>query len=292
MKRILIIYNVKSSRAAQVRSKVIEPIRAKTGVMVGKYSLRATSLEENAKRLAEMIVDGDEVVVAGGDGTVAVALNGAIHSGSDIELLALPYGNFDDMARAFREEGGKKWYPLEIKVNGEHFRYAGGYFSMGMFAESTKIFDEKGEREELQRRGGGLVYSIVKLAEWYFWRREKRVLPVGKVNGVEWSGRLTDYLAVNTGTVAKVMKTKGYGTEKKRFYRSMGELKGFWGLMWYMMRSIWRRMPGEETDGETIEFEAPVTIAVQTDGEYCKLSGVERIEIKKAKKGVKVAKMD
>jgi len=122
--------------------------------MVGKYGVLNTSLEDNACRLSMILQDGDVVVAAGGDGTASIALNGVILSKKDVAFNALPYGNFNDMAKTLSGEEGKKWYPLEVKINGKNWRYVGCYFSVGMFAASTRSFDEKGRRAKVKSKCG------------------------------------------------------------------------------------------------------------------------------------------
>ena len=290
MRRIIIIYNSRSSKARQVYEEVVRPIQQKAGVLVGKFGVERTNLADNAEKLSRILQNGDIVVAAGGDGTTTIALNGIIKSGKKVAMAVLPYGNFNDMAGDWKDKAGKEWYPIEVLVNGKHFWYAGGYFSMGMFARSTKVFDGEEERRKLQEKNGGVVYSIRTLAKWYFRHKGEEFLPEGELNGEKWDGKMTDYLAINTERVARIMKAKGYGLGRKRFYRSTGKLQSFWRLMGYMMRSVFGVMPGEETEGDVIRFEKPTEVTVQTDGECQLLRGVREIRIKKADFGVKIAK--
>lgn len=290
MKRAIIVYNKRSSRAGLVRDEVIQPMQGKAGFLVGKYEILRTNVWDNAERLAKVIQDGDMVIAAGGDGTATIALNGIMRSGKIAELVAVPYGNFNDMARALEGKGGKIWYPLEVRINGEHFWYVGGYFSVGMFAKSTGVFDEKEEREKLQRRQGGVAYSIMELAKWYFGKGRKERLPMAKLNGELLDGKTTDFLVINCGTVAKIMKAKDYGEDKEKFYVSTGRLGAIGRLMGYMAKSIVREIPGEKMKGVVLDFLESVDVAGQVEGEYQKIRGVEKIEIKKANLGIKIAK--
>ena len=99
MRRIIIVYNPRSSKAMFVKDKVFGPLREIKGVMIGKYEIQPTDVDDNAKRLAEFLLDGDIVVTAGGDGTATIGLNGVILSEKIVRFMALPYGNFNDMAR-------------------------------------------------------------------------------------------------------------------------------------------------------------------------------------------------
>ncbi len=72
-------------------------------------------------------------------------------SGVRARFAALPYGNFCDVAKTFgcrtiegimRARKTEKVWPLEVIVDGEHYRYGVGYFTMGMFAEASREFDD------------------------------------------------------------------------------------------------------------------------------------------------------
>ena len=55
-----------------------------------------------------------------------------------------------------------------------------------------------------------------------------------------------------------------------------------------MARSILWRVPGETVDEAVIEFEKPADFEIQAEGEYMRFSGVEKVEIRKAKRCLKV----
>ena len=283
MQRVIVVYNKNSSRAKYVKEEVIRPLQKKPGLLVGKYATRKTSLTDNAQRLAMILQDGDVVLVAGGDGTASMAINGVMISGRKVAMKLLPYGNFNDMARAWRGIPGEKWYPLEIKINGEHFWWVGGYCSIGMFAKSTGVFDEIDERATLQRKDGGLACSIWMLMKWYFKNKKDRFLGEGKIDGQSWQMGMSDYLFINTERVARLMRTDGYGLERKKFYLSSGRLTSFWRLIWYMLKSILVRMPGEEVVESKVEFDNDTEVAIQVDGECNIIKKVKTIEVKKSK---------
>ena len=108
MKRLLIVYNSRSSRYEEIKEEVLEPAQKISGVMIGKYEVQPTDVDKNAKNLAKILTDGDTVLALGGDATAAVAANGIMQAGKQVRLGVLPYGNFNDLAgtlglRNFRE---------------------------------------------------------------------------------------------------------------------------------------------------------------------------------------------
>lgn len=214
LKKLIVVYNPRSSKHAAVAKEVLAPARKLSGWLVGKYEVKAMRLHENADELAKILSDGDLVVAAGGDGTASMAVNGVMRSGKDVALGVLGYGNFNDFARMLKskravEYGGeyvggvteiveryeagktKEIYPLEVKVDGKHWRYAPCYVSLGLFAESTAVFDEPKVREKLKTGKKHLVFSIFTLARWYFRNRKREFLPEGKIKEVRHATGVT-----------------------------------------------------------------------------------------------------
>lgn len=300
MKRLLIVYNPRSSRYADVREEVLAPARDLTGYMVGKYEIEKTDVDRNAKKFAGILKDGDMVLAAGGDATAVIAVNGILQSGRDVTLSVLPYGNFNDLARTlgtekfedvFKSRAGKL-YPLEIVVDGKLLRYATCYVTMGMTAEAVKIYDGAKMRKVLKRKWGRYVGSYTNLMKWYFKNRHKhQFLPEFKLNGVLKDKRTSDYAAVNGKSMARVMKGGEDWTDSKRFRSETDRLTNFWRLVKLMTKSVLVRVPGEETTGDVLEFVKPGRVELQAEGESLVLEGVKKIEIKKGAKCLKIIRI-
>lgn len=324
LKKLIIVYNPRSSKAKAVEQEVLKPARGIKGWLVGKYQVKPTDVDDNAKELAKILNDGDLVIAAGGDGTAVIAVNGVMLSGKDVTLGVLGYGNFNDMARMLKskravEYGGeyvggvteivqkflegkvRKIYPLEVKIDGEHWRYAPCYVTLGLFAESVAVFDEEKVREKLRTGKKGLIFSVWNLAKWYFRNRRREFLlkgeieredPRGKeveIKGVaqEFPEKATDYMAINGSSVARVMRGGKSYRKEKEFRSNIAKLGGFFGLMWFMLRSMLVRVPGKKTKRDVIRFTEPSEVEIQAEGEYQRLKGVKEIVVEK-KEGLKV----
>ncbi len=325
MQRLLIVYNPRSSRAVEVEKEVLAPARELTGIMVGKYEVERTDVDKNAEKFAKLLKDGDLVLAAGGDATATIAANGVLLSGRDASLAVLPYGNFNDLARtlktkSFEQVFGelkraearnvklgddraedtksenvvfkntiKKLYPLEIIVDGKFFRYATCYVTIGMTAEAVEIYDRPEVRKKLKKNWGRKVGSYVSLASWYFKNRHrKQFLPEFALNGKLQDKRVSDYAAVNGRSMARVMKGGEDYLKPKTFRSETDRLTNFWRLFRLMFLSIFVRVPGTETKGDTLEFVKPATVEIQAEGEYKVFREVKKIEIRKAEKWLKV----
>ena len=321
MKRIIVVYNSHSSRSSEVKKEVLEHLSDLKGFIVGKYEVAKTDVDDNAKKLAKIIDNGDLVVAAGGDATGVIVANAILKSGKSATLAALPYGNFNDLARTLRTDkfedviawagdtaggtpGGasattgetavagpaQKLYPLEIIVDGKFYRYATCYVTIGMTAEAVKLYDEPKMRKTLKSSFGRKIGSYTHLASWYFKNRHKKVfLPEFKLNGKLQPKKTTDYAAVNGRSMARVMKGREDFKDPERFRSETDRLASFWRLFRLMSRSILFRVPGTDTKYDKLEFLAPATVKIQAEGEHTTFTNIKTIEIRKSKKCLKVA---
>ncbi len=298
MKKLICVYNPRSSHFLQVKKDVLDKLREQKGWMLGKYEVIDTNVDDNAKRLAKVLSDGDLVIAAGGDGTANIAVNGIMLSGREkVQLGVLGYGNFNDTARNFgkpsleeiMEGKAQEVWPLECKINGKHWRYGVCYFTIGMFAEACEVFDHPKTRKSLRKGKKSIFYSIRMLASWWFKERKKHTfMPefgLGDASGEYVSSKgASDYMAVNSKTVAKMMKGGKYCTHQEDFLSATGQMTKFWPLMSMMTRSILRRIPGTESSYDRLVFREPAKMMFQAEGEYKMIDNVMMVEIKKSAK--------
>ena len=178
MKRLVIVYNPRSTRFPEVEREVLAKARKMKGWMVLKFEVEHAPIEKEAGRLAEIIRKGDLVVAAGGDGTATMALNAIMESGKLATMGVLPFGNFNDFSatlgepsflqiiRRFEEGKYKEFYPLEVSDDGRHFLYVGLYFTVGMLAEAAGLFEDEKVRRKLGRARNRLNFSARKTFGW------------------------------------------------------------------------------------------------------------------------------
>lgn len=299
MKRIIIVYNPRSSRYDKVRREILEEATKLNGYMVGKYEIKKTSIDENVQNLTEIIKENDLIVAVGGDATGAIASNAILRSGLDVRLAMLPYGNFNDLSRTLGVSSfeaifdskvkTQKYYPLEILINDRLVRYSTCYVTIGMIAESVGIYDEPKVRRKLKTSFGRRVGSYWIVAGWYFKNRHKReFLPSFKINGKKVPVGTSDYIAVNSRYMARVMRGGKDYLRKREFRSDTYKLTSFIKLCKMMTASMLKRVPGKETVGDEIIFDNPSSVTLQAEGESIHSERVTKIEIKKGKKYLKV----
>ena len=295
MKRLILVYNPRSSHYTKVKRDVITKLQGLSGWMIGKFEVADTDVDDNAGRLAKILLDNDLVISAGGDGTANIAMNGVMLSGrKDVKLGVLGYGNFNDMARSFGKpklqdilEGKpEKVWPLECSINGKHWRYGMCYFTIGMFAEACGVFDHPKTRRALRKGNKRTVFSLGVLIQWWMRQHRKQFMPEFELGGGTGeyvpSNKASDYMAVNGKTVAKIMRGGKYFLQKDGFLSAMGKMNKFWPLFAMMTRSVFHRVPGIESDYDELVFRKPSRMMFQAEGEYKMISGVEKVEIRKA----------
>ena len=158
-----------------------------------------------------------------------------------------------------------------------------------MTAEAVSLYDTPKVRKKLKTNFGRKISSYTSLANWYFKNRHKKVfLPELKLNGNLQHKKTSDYAAINGRSMARVMKG-GEDYKKPRIFRSETDrLANFWRLFKLMVKSIFHRIPGSETDGDVLEFTSPATVTIQAEGEYHTFKNIKTIEIKKGNKCLKV----
>ena len=298
MKLLFIVYNPRSSHYEQVKTDIIDRLKGLKGVMVGKFEVEPTNVDDNARRLAKVLTTGDLVIAAGGDGTANIAVNGIMLSkAQNVKFGVIGYGNFNDVARTFGNlklddilRGHvKRVYPLECKINGKHWRFGMCYFTLGMFAEACACFDAPKTRKTLRKGGRKTVFSLMTLVKWWFKNHRQQFLPETFQLGdssedfVECK-KMSDYMAVNGRTVAKIMKGSNWYLKESGFLSMTGQMTKFHKLVPMMLRSIFKRVPGTDSDYDCLVFPEASTVMVQAEGEYKKISGVRTVEISKVGK--------
>lgn len=304
MRKLILVYNSGASHYVAVRSEVIEQVWKIPGWMVGKFEVKKTAVDENAELLAQMLRDGDLVVSAGGDGTAAVALNGVMLAGKNVALGVLGYGNFNDMAgmlgvkrpveygdeylggvreivEKFERDELKEIYPLEVIVDGKHWRWAACYVTMGLLAEATQAMNEKRVRKKLKTGKQGVGFSLFVALKWFLRNRRRQFLPEEiKMNGKMAPSRTTDYLAVNGPRLAKVMKGGKWYLDAEKFGSVTRRLSGFWRMVGFGLRSVVFGIKLSDSEGDAIEFGEPTEVVVQAEGESEKMK-ILRMEARK-----------
>lgn len=197
-------------------------------------------------------------------------------------------------------------WPLEILVDGKHWRYAPCYVTLGLLAEASEIMDGDRVRKSLNTGKRGPLYSLMVAVWWYLKNKGREFLPspgvessapegvadseevVVKLNGEALEEGATDYLAVNGPTMSRLMKGGKWYLSETGFGSAVKRLGKFWKMVGFGLRSVIFGLRLNEASVDKIEFSQPSTVEIQAEGEYQRLEGVSKIEVRKAKRGMKV----
>ena len=281
--RVILVCNCKSTGHKRVEKEVVKPLREfilrQKGMTFLRFDVESPTLEENAEKLSKLIMSGDVILTAGGDGTAGIGVNGIMQSGKDAKFYVIPCGNFNDIIQILRPNSGKKVYPIEALIDGKHFRYALAYFTVGMMAESTKIFDDEKVRRKLRKSKFNLIFSLKTLLMWFFVNRKKDYITI---DGQKYS----DILVVNGKNVARLMKGGEYYLGETFLYTEQ-RLNNFFAMVFFMLQAMFSGIPGKKLKNKRIRFEEKQRIFIQSEGEYKDLV-VQEISFLKSKKSIEI----
>ena len=281
--RVILVCNCKSTGHKRVEKEVVKPLREfilrQKGMTFLRFDVESPTLEENAEKLSKLIMSGDVILTAGGDGTAGIGVNGIMQSDKAAKFYVIPYGNFNDIIQILRPNSGKKVYPIEALIDGKHFRYALAYFTVGMMAESTKIFDDEKVRRKLRKSKFNLIFSLKTLLMWFFVNRKKDYITI---DGQKYS----DILVVNGKNVARLMRGGEYYLEETFLYTEQ-RLNNFFAMVFFMLQAMFSGIPGRKLKEKTIHFEEKQRIFIQSEGEYKDLV-VQEISFSKSDKSIEI----
>ena len=285
--RVVLVLNPRSSQAKNVEREVLYPInqyifvnRKTSNVTILKFEVLPTDVDDNAERLASILKDEDIMLTIGGDGTATIGVNAAFLSRKRILYYTIPYGNFNDIARTTRRAKGKKVFALEARINDEHFRFAMCYFTVGMLAKSTEIFDEKRIRERLRKRKKNLLFSLFELFKWFIGNRRQKFIPEFKYKinselneGLECD-RASDIVVLNGVSMARVLRGGDY-FKRKTFLLRISRMQDFFRIGWFMIIGILWKVTGKTVNSTILYFDRKRNtgkMEIQAEGRSCRPS--------------------
>ncbi|MBQ7802300.1 hypothetical protein IJ380_00305 [Candidatus Saccharibacteria bacterium] len=302
MKRLIIVYNPRSTRFPEVEREVISRARKLKGWVVLKFEVPEESVQKASEKLSGIIRKDDLVLSAGGDGTATMVLNAILKSEKRATMGAMGFGNFNDFSetlgnesfnkiiKRFEEGKFENFYPLEIKINEKFYGFSGMYFSVGMMAEATRIFEKKKNRKRIRKTKNRLQFVANRAFFWYLKnKRRKDFLPEGvKLNGEKLLKNTTDYLALNGREIASLIPAEGWTERKKVFWSGEMRNRNLFRALKIFVRALEEELPGGETTGDVLEFPVPATVFVHAEGEGGEVRNVKKIEVSKFERNIRV----
>lgn len=306
--RTLVIRNAASSHADKVQAGVVDRLKEDLpSSSVHEFWTPSADRNITTSAIAEAIRPGDTIIVAAGDGTSNAVVNAYIQAGAEgAKIGFLPYGNFNDMAATFTDTKTRRnpslmltsaarqveVYPLQVSVNGEHYRHAMLYATLGWTARAASLFDGPEARQGLQHGRANLAASLFDIASMYFKTRKTSNLPAFRRQGGPYThSSITDILAINGPIMAKIIRSQQPLYEGGKFLSTDLDVSGFLKNSSFLGRSAVNfalkthfDLPGGLVTSEQLTFDA-ASLPVQLDGEFFQLEGVDQLSISKGQPG-------
>ena len=173
--------------------------------------------------------------------------------------------------------------PLSIDVNGDLWRIAAGYMTLGLTARVAAEFATRASRQSM--RAAPTITSVTRrigqAATGYRAYSQYR-LPAFRVNGELINRSSTDIAVANTPIVAGMIRpTESYYDTDYFGARSDLDMANVFEAASFGIQSLIGRSPLKRMHRLHIAFDDAATIPAQTDGEYTELTDVRDMVVYK-----------
>jgi diacylglycerol kinase family enzyme len=278
--QLIIVHNSNSTRANRADEKVFVPLE-KAGIPFEIYETTSADTEENIAHMQTYIPAGARVIDAAGDGTGMQLMNAALRSDKNWTLGYMPLGNFNDHASShinrdqtildLADEAAPyvERRPLTIEVNGEYWRHAPAYMTIGWTAIAASQFGDTESRQSMKNAPGvmKLGKSLLQLTGNYF-QNGDTFLPDFEVNGVRRTEK-TDILVANNPRVGSIVRFSDTFYDKSYFGLNVDiDVSGILKNIPFGLKSISGHTPHERAEQMRLIFDEVAHIPVQTEGEF------------------------
>lgn len=289
---LIVVSNPNSTRSASVEREVVVPLQ-ENGVRFQHVTTRFADGDDNVRDMMDRLPDQARVMSAAGDGTAEQLVNAALRSGKDHTFGFLPYGNFNDMANTHMGKGHTvldlleapevPLYPMTVEVNGENWRHASAYMTMGLTARIAAGFDSEESRKAMKgaSKTERLVRRLSQAVGDYF-AYKSQPLPAFRVNGGDVMHDSTDIALANNPVAAGMIRPKEPYFDSPHFgARADLNMGNFLQAASFGTLSLTGRSPLTTMRTMHIAFERAAELPVQTGGEHAYLEGVHDIFVYK-----------
>jgi len=300
--RTVLVYNQQSSGYGKVLWDIVDPVKNMVKGELVEYSLESgvESFGKNVNNIAKIIQENDLVIVAGGDGTASIVANAVLQKNAKgVRLAVFGYGNFNDFQSNFglkkrdlkRIINGKAEKitvrPIEVSLNGKFWRFATLYFTAGLLAKSTKVFEIPKIRRAISRKSKipRLFYSLFMLAMWFCHEvHRKRRRNFFKVNGSKET--VTDFGAMNGRRMARVLRNNKCRFDSGKLNVFSLKLSNIIGAGFFVLRSMTIGVKTKPEDEAVWDLGKDTKLWLQTEGEGMEKSEIYSIQAKKSEKTI------
>ena len=285
-RRLIVVHNPNSTGARFVESEVFNQLKGKS-IGYQTITTRFPDTEANIDDIASRLVDGDRVISAAGDGTASQVVNAVLFTGVDAEVGFLPYGNFNDLASSHMNTKDSvidlvrgqpvDTIPLCVSLDGDPWRFAPGYATLGSTALLANQFNTEKSRKLLRfaPRHLKIAASLAQLAQSYFQSRNEDLPSFTTSERSQLDGQpATDIIAINSPHVAKLVRLQECFYDTTKFGYKEINMAQFLRNIPFGVQALTTGAPLDIVDRSvSIHFDEPAkNLLIQTEGEFAHIN--------------------
>lgn len=286
-RKLVIVQNPYSTRHREVQAGVFDRLDA-AGITYDTITTRFSQAKDNIKYLADRLPDDAHIISAAGDGTSTQVVNAGLRAELDGAMYSfIGYGNCNDLARGQRDplpllQANRHTIihqPLSIEVNGEPWRYAPGYMTLGLTALVASGFADATSRERMRRTPPHtkLVRSMGQVATTCLRAHDTYLPPFTTNLSADEQVGLTDVMMINSQCMGRLIRSSIDYPQTDFFGYRQADFSSAWKNIPFACNAIAGHTPAERITDITLNFREPTTIIAQTEGEHAKLPAVSTI---------------
>ena len=216
-RKLVIVQNPYSTRHREVQAGVFNRLDT-AGIPYDTITTRFSQAAGNIDDLAGRLPNDAHIISAAGDGTSTQVVNAGLRAELDGAVYSfIGYGNCNDLARGQRDplpllQANRHTIihqPLSIEVNGDSWRYAPGYMTLGLTALIASGFASTASRERMRHTPPHtkLVRSMGQVATTYL-RAHSTFLPPFTTNlSADEQAGLTDVMMINSQCMGRLIRS-------------------------------------------------------------------------------------
>ena len=286
-RKLVIVQNPYSTRHREVQAGVFGRLHT-VGIAYDTITTRFSQAKGNINYLADRLPNDAHIISAAGDGTSTQVVNAGLRAELDGAVYSfIGYGNCNDLARGERNplavlQDDRRvitHQPLSVEVNGELWRYAPGYMTLGLTALIASGFAGAASRERLRRTPPRtkLVRSMGQVATTYLHAHNTYLPPFTTNLSTEEQAGLTDVMIINNQRMGRVIRSSIDYPQTDFFGYHQADFSSIWKNIPFVCSAIAGHTPAEKITEITLTFCEPATILAQTEGEHAALPAVSTI---------------
>ena len=286
-RKLVIVQNPYSTRHSEVQAGVFDRLDT-AGITYDTITTRCSQAADNIDGLAGHLPHDAHIISAAGDGTSTQVVNAGLRAELDGAVYSfIGYGNCNDLARGERnplavlqdDRHTVTHQPLSVEVNGELWRCAPGYMTLGLTALIASSFAGAASRERLRRTPPRtkLVRSMGQVATTYLRAHDTYLPPFATNLSADEQAGLTDVMMINSQRMGRMIRSSIDYPQTDFFGYHQADFSSICKNIPFACSAIAGHTPAEKITNITLNFCEPATILAQTEGEHATLPMVSTI---------------